>query len=138
MKRLFLIPITVVTAFLAFAFLQPSAAGGVLHAVAPSFLAALPSAVLQAGGSAIGASANDGGSASSASGSGEGTAQASRSTGALSNPSDALVNPETKITTEHGVSTAGKVNCGRFGGGFHGGKHNFVCPNPRFPPPANR
>ena len=56
----------------------------------------------------------------------------------LSNPSDAQVNPETKITTVHSVSTFGQVNCGRFGGGFHGGKHLVVCPNPPYPPPANR
>jgi len=132
MKRLILIPVTIVTAFLAFAFLQPSTAGGLLHAVAPTLLAALPSTISQANGSELGAPANNGASGSSAQGSGQGTDKSS-----LSNPSDALVNPETKITTVHSLSTAGQVNCGRFGGGFHGGKHLFVCPNPPFPPPAN-
>ena len=131
MKRLLLIPTTVVTAFLAFAFLQPGTAGGVLRAVAPTLLSALPSAV-SADVAAQSASAN-GRARSSA----QGSAQSTRSTGALSNPSDPLVNPETKDTTQHAVSTAPHTNCGRFGGGFHGGKHNFVCPNPPFPPPAN-
>ena len=131
MKRLLLIPTTVVTAFLAFAFLQPGTAGGVLRAVAPTVLSALPSAVL-ANGSAQSSSAN-GRLVSS-----QGSAQSTRSTGALSNPSDPLVNPETKDTIEHAVSTAAHTNCGRFGGGFHGGKHLFVCPNQPFPPPANQ
>jgi hypothetical protein len=137
MKRLILIPVTIVTAFLAFAFLQPSTAGGVLHAVAPSLLAAFPSTISQASGPGLNAPANNGGSGSAAQGSGLGSDQASRSSDALSNPSDALVNPDTKAIVSHTVSTAGQVNCGRFGGGFHGGKHLFVCPNPPFPPPAN-
>jgi len=137
MKRLILIPVTVVTAFLAFAFLQPSTAAGVLHAVAPTLLAALPSTSSAASGSGLNAPANGGGSASSPLGSSPGSAESSGSTGALSNPSDALVNPDTKSTTVHSVGTPGQVNCGRFGGGFHGGKHLFVCPNPPFPPPAN-
>jgi hypothetical protein len=28
------------------------------------------------------------------------------------------------------------VNCGRFGNGHHGGKHDFTCPNQWFPAPA--
>ena len=101
MKRLILIPITVVTGFLAFAFLQPGTAGGVLRAVAPTLLAAVPSTISQAPGSVTGAPANNGGSGASAQGSAQGSAQSSRSTGStgtLSNPSDAQVNPETEIT----------------------------------------
>jgi hypothetical protein len=135
MKRLVLVPITILTALLAFAFLQPSTAGGMLHAVAPALLAELPSTITQANGSGL--PANDGGSGSSAQGSGQGSGSSSKP-GALSNPSGTLVNPETKIDTVHSVSTPSQVNCGRFGGGFHGGKHLFVCPNPPFPPPANR
>jgi hypothetical protein len=108
-----------------------------LHAVAPALLAELPSTISQANGSGLNVPGNDGRSGASAQGSGQGSAQSSRS-GTLSNPSDAQVNPETKIDTVHSVSTAGQVNCGRFGGGFHGGKHLFVCPNPPFPPPANQ
>src|SRR5438128_7530871 len=104
MKRLLLIPTTVVTAFLAFAFLQPGTAGGVLRAVAPTVLSALPSAVL-ANGSVQSPSANGRRSGSSAQG--QASAQSSRSIGALSNTSDPLLNPETKDTTEHAVSTAG-------------------------------
>jgi len=37
---------------------------------------------------------------------------------------------------EHEVATAGKMNCGRFGNGTHGGKHDFTCPNRPFPAPA--
>jgi hypothetical protein len=137
MKKLILVPLTIVTAFLAFAFLQPGTAGGVVRAIAPTLLAALPSTISQANGSAQGTLADNAGSGSAAQGSAQGSAQSSRS-GALSNPSDALLNPEIKIDTVHSVSTAGHTNCGRFGGGFHGGKHLFVCPNPPFPPPANR
>jgi hypothetical protein len=38
----------------------------------------------------------------------------------------------------HSVSTPSQENCGRFGNGFHGGKHLMTCPNRPFPPPANR
>jgi hypothetical protein len=139
-KKLLLVPVTVVTAFLAFAFLQPGTAGGVVRAIAPTLLAALPSTISQANGSGPDAQANNGGSGSSAQGSAQAGSPSGSAgtTGTLSNPSDAQVNPETKIDTVHQVSTAGKVNCGRFGGGYHGGKHLFVCPNPPFPPPANR
>ena len=34
------------------------------------------------------------------------------------------------------VNDAGHTNCGRFGYGYHGGKHDFVCPSPPAPPPA--
>jgi hypothetical protein len=37
----------------------------------------------------------------------------------------------------HEVATAGQVNCGRYGRGTHGGKHDFTCPNQPFPVPAN-
>src|ERR1700716_910081 len=30
------------------------------------------------------------------------------------------------------------VDCGRFGYGYHGGKHGATCPNRIFPPPANQ
>jgi hypothetical protein len=30
------------------------------------------------------------------------------------------------------------VNCGRFGYGYHGGKHLMPCPNPVYPSPANQ
>jgi hypothetical protein len=135
MKKLVLVPITILTALLAFAFLQPSTAGGMLHAVAPALLAELPSTITQGNGSGL--PANGGGSGASAQGSGQGSGSSSKP-GALSNPSGTLVNPDSKIDTIHAVSTFGQVNCGRFGGGFHGGKHLFVCPNPPFPPPANR
>jgi len=36
------------------------------------------------------------------------------------------------------VKSAAHTNCGRFGDGYHGGKHNFVCPNAPGPPPAVR
>jgi hypothetical protein len=137
MKKLVLVPITILTGLLAFAFLQPNTAGRMLHAVAPAVVAEVPSSISQANGSGLSLPGNDGGSGSSAQGSGQGSGSSSKS-GSLSNPSDTLVNPESKIDTVHALSTAGQVNCGRFGGGFHGGKHLFVCPNPPFPPPANR
>ena len=36
------------------------------------------------------------------------------------------------------VKQASHTNCGRFGYGYHGGKHLFVCPSPKNPPPAVR
>jgi hypothetical protein len=37
----------------------------------------------------------------------------------------------------HEVATAGDVNCGRYGNGHHGGKHDFTCPNRPFPEPVS-
>lgn len=34
------------------------------------------------------------------------------------------------------VQTGVGVNCGRFGYGYHGGKHLLICPNRPFPSPA--
>ncbi len=33
------------------------------------------------------------------------------------------------------VNSAKHTNCGRFGYGYHGGKHDFFCPKPRPEPP---
>ena len=123
MRKLILIPTIVITGFLALAFVQPAGAAGLVRAVAPGLHVDFPAAVSAAGGSVLGVAARASGSGAS-----------SQSRAGLAQGSDAVANP----ATVHSVSTASRQNCGRFGNGFHGGKHLFVCPNRPFPFPPHR
>ncbi len=132
MKKLILIPTVVMTAFLAFAFLAPATASGILKTVAPA---------LETGhASVLGVHFSEAGVASSstvAPGSSTQTAgpgAPASSTRSTSTPQVAGL--QTSSQGVHEVSTAGETNCGRFGNGHHGGKHDFTCPNKPFPPPA--
>ena len=125
MRKLILIPTIVITGFLALAFVQPAGAAGLVRAVAPGLHVALPAAVSAAGGSVlrvVARASGSGASSQSLAGSAQGADQVTNS---------AAANP-------HSVSTTSRQNCGRFGNGFHGGKHLFVCPNRPFPFPPNR
>jgi hypothetical protein len=120
MKKLILIPTIVMTAFLALAFVAPAAATGMLRTVAPASQAghvSAPAVQFAIGGTGLVSSAK----------SGQGnTIQAPGSSSA-----------STSAAEGHSVSTAGHSNCGRFGDGFHGGKHDFICPNRPFPAAAS-
>jgi hypothetical protein len=134
MKKLILIPTVVVTAFLAFAFLAPATASGLVKTVAP---------VLQTGHvSVLGLHFGQAGEASSAGAAPSSSTQAVRSgsqasssqstTSTQAAAQNAIIDP-----ASHEVATSGHPNCGRFGDGFHGGKHDFTCPNRPFPAPAS-
>ncbi len=128
MKKLILIPTIVLTAFLALAFVAPAAATGVLKTVAPALQlghVSLPSVQFAGAGPTVVLSAKAG---NSSQGAGSGSAQLS--TASIS---------KSDLTADegHDVSTAGHSNCGRFGDGFHGGKHDFTCRNRPFPAPAS-
>ena len=130
-KLILLIPTTIVTVFLALAFLLPGAAAGAVRSVAPVFQI-LPASVLAAVPSGVGwvASPAKAGPASSA---GHG------STGPAAQPKAPPVTSNSQTGLDHGghsVATAGNTNCGRFGNGHHGGKHDFTCPNQPFPQPV--
>jgi hypothetical protein len=123
-KRLLLIPTLVVTMFLALAFVAPGTAKGLIGSVAPVLKAAhlnLPAVGMAENGVAPSASTS-----------------ARAEAGRTPQPFAPVV-PQTN-TTQSGVhrgdavATAGHVNCGRLGNGFHGGKHDFICPNKVFPP----
>lgn len=125
-KRLLLIPATLVTAFLAVAFVSPTAASGALRAVVPNLhLVAVSSA------SALNASQEGSTTAGSS-----GSASPGSGSHALSSELEAA-SRQIVSDSVHSVSTPSQENCGRFGHGFHGGKHLFVCPNRPFPPPPN-
>jgi len=47
--------------------------------------------------------------------------------------SSSLSSSSSVTPSVHSISTGANENCGRFGDGFHGGKHLFVCPNRPFP-----
>jgi len=126
-KKLILIPTTMVTAFLAVAFLMPATAGNVLRAV-PGLQVVVASAVSAATGAGSSASFVSGSGLKQAAG--KSTTVSGSSNGSASD-ADAMSNAQI-----HAVATAAHPNCGRFGNGFHGGKHNFACPNRPFPPPA--
>ncbi len=140
MKKLLLVPVVLVTGFLAFAFLMPATAATVVRSVAPVAHLSLPS-VLSAGSQvgaapapaastgAAGSSTLPGGSASAGSPSSQGS-----STTLPGSTSQPLISV---LDRNHEVATAGEENCGRFGNGTHGGKHDFTCPNRPFPAPAS-
>jgi hypothetical protein len=128
------IPATLVTGLLAAAFLSPATASKAMQAVvaevhivgAPSLTALVNG---QQGSTKEGSSASSGTSGRDSSNTG--SASASRSSADLG----AAYQPDS--VSRHSLATPPDENCGRFGGGFHGGKHLVVCPNPPFPPPAN-
>jgi len=125
MKKLILIPTIVMTGFLAFAFLRPATAAQVLGAFAPALNVAVPATVSAADRSGSTMPARAAGSRASGTGSSQGGTQGS---------SMAL---DQQASTGHSISTTSHDNCGRFGDGFHGGKHLFACPNRPFPAPVN-
>src|SRR5207245_10745820 len=114
-------PTIVVTVLLALAFVAPAAATGVLKTVAP----VLEAGHVQSVAPGVLSSAKAGRSTQSA-----GSGSARLTTTSIS---------KSEVTADegHAVSTAGHSNCGRFGDGFHGGKHAFPCPNRPFPAPAS-
>ena len=123
MKRLLvLIPTMLMTAFLALAFVAPGIAQGLVGGVAPALRADHLSVP------AVGFGDNR--SAPSDQGNVEPAPQ-SAAPGAMVPQTTATQTPTHRDTA---VATAGRVNCGRMGNGFHGGKHDFVCPNQVFPP----
>ena len=127
MKKFLLIPTTLVTALLAVAFVSPAAASSAVRAVAPQIhfvgfsLASAPTVATKA-------STTTGSSESSSLGS---------ATQAGSNAGLDTLLQTLPPSVGHSVATVPGENCGRFGDGFHGGKHLFVCPNRPFPPPPN-
>lgn len=140
MKKLLLAPVVLMTAFLAFAFLMPATAASVVRSVAPVAHIGLP-AVLSAGtqnataakpaGSQDATSPASSGGSSSVAGSSASRATSNTTLQSASQPSISLND------RGHEVATAAHPNCGRFGDGTHGGKHDFTCPNRPFPEPAS-
>jgi hypothetical protein len=124
MKKLILAGTTAITALLLLAFVAPAAASGIIHSIAPGLH--LEAAGVLAGNSTSSSQAPQNGTRSTGS-----------SGSVLSfSPNNASRALGDKVVS-HSVSTPSQQNCGRFGDGFHGGKHLFVCPNRPFPPPAN-
>jgi len=122
-KLLLLIPTVLVTAFLAMAFVAPGLAKGLIGGVAPALRAdhlSLP---------AVGFAENRVAPSASANAQGSKTPQSAA-------PGARVPQTDTGQTPLHReeVATAGHVNCGRVGGGRHGGKHDNVCQNQVFPP----
>jgi hypothetical protein len=135
LKKLLVVLATLVTGLLAAAFLSPATASKAVQAVvADVHIVGVSSATApvdsQQGSTTAGSSVSSGTSGLDSASAGAGSALASRGSAVLS----AAYRPG----IGHSVATAADENCGRFGGGFHGGKHLMVCPNAPFPPPANR
>jgi hypothetical protein len=134
MKKLLLAPVVLMTAFLAFAFLMPATAAGVVRSVAPIAHVALPAvltlgsqnqtAAKPAGSQDVNSPASSGGTSAS---------RASSNTTLQDSASQPLISVNDR---GHAVATSGHPNCGRFGDGMHGGKHDFTCPNRPFPDPV--
>jgi hypothetical protein len=134
MKKLILIPTVVMTVFLALAFLMPATASGIVRTVAPA---------LQIGHAGVlGVHFTDAGVASSSGAAASSSTQTARSTSPGSSTQSTTTTQSAPLQTmidpaNHEVATSGHPNCGRFGDGFHGGKHDFTCPNRAFPAPAS-
>ena len=128
MKKFLLIPATLLTALLAVAFVSPAAASSAVRAVVPALhLVGASTSALASSDQA--STAGSSGSSLTSNGNSATLGSSSQSAGS---DSAALEIP----AVGHSVATGGE-NCGRFGNGFHGGKHLFVCPNRPFPPPPN-
>jgi len=134
MRKLLLVPTVVVTAFLALAFLMPATAASVVKSVAPMVHLSLNSVLMAS-------SANE--AVAPAASTLSGRLSSSRASSSLSGSSPTLEDSTSQTSVNrgnsgnHDVSTAGKTNCGRFGNGHHGGKHDFICPNRPFPAPVS-
>jgi hypothetical protein len=133
MKKLLLVPVVVMTGLLAFAFLMPATAASVLRSVAPAAHLSVPS-VLSAGSQNEAAGQPAGSTRTVGSAALSGASSRASSTTLQGSASQPLISVNDR---EHAVATAGEMNCGRFGNGFHGGKHDFTCPNRPFPEPAS-
>jgi len=135
MKKLLLIPTVVVTVFLALAFLMPATAANMVKSVAPVAHLSLNSIFSAASGN--GAIAQPGvGAAAARSSSSQASSSSSGTSSTLQGSTDQMLVSKGD-NGAHEVATAAHPNCGRFGNGFHGGKHDFTCPNRPFPAPAS-
>lgn len=141
MKKLLLIPTVVVTGFLVISFLMPATAATVLRSVVPAAQISLPSVLAARNGNET--ATNPAGTTGSAgsptlSGGSSSPGRSSSSGASSSSPqgsTDALL--ATTQESGHSIATPSQENCGRFGDGSHGGKHDFTCPNRPFPAPAS-
>jgi hypothetical protein len=127
MKKLILIPTIAITAALAFSFALPGVASNAIRTIAP--IAAVHSAT----------AATVGGNAQAAArslGSGNVARPVSTDVGSTAAGSSSTTPLTTSGQFAHSPSTPPQENCGRYGGGYHGGKHLFVCPNRPFPAPV--
>jgi hypothetical protein len=133
MKKLILIPTVILTVFLVLAFLAPATASGILNTVAPALQTRHASVQAVHFGEPAVASSPEAGLAS-----GTQTAASGSPASSTQSTSTAQLAPQPAgIDRSHAVATAGQTNCGRFGNGHHGGKHDFTCPNQPFPAPAS-
>ncbi|HEY9287742.1 MAG TPA: hypothetical protein VIT43_06945 [Candidatus Dormibacteraeota bacterium] len=142
MSKLLAVPITVLTVALAVAFISPATATGAVRAVSPGIHAGLlvvAPAAFSNSNSGSWARLDNTSAISGTSGSARTRVSSAGNTPTLSGTQQSSALPGTSGISDralgdgHDVATAGRMNCGRFGNGFHGGKHNFTCPNRPFP-----
>jgi len=137
-RKLLVIPVMAGTVGLAIAFMAPAMASGAVSHLGIGFH--FPSSIPGIGLISVSTRAP----ANISSGSGGGTqlsgantsSNGLSSTDTVSGSSSTFGHPSDPWKGEHGqhtVATAGKMNCGRFGNGTHGGGHDFICKNTPFP-----
>jgi hypothetical protein len=119
MKKLLLIPTVLTTMVLALSFFLPATASSVLRT----------SVQILAPGSTGNASA-----VGTTSAAGQWSRNVNTESSRTSVTSLGAASPI--LGPEHQIATSTHPNCGRFGDGMHGGKHDFTCPNRPFPAPA--
>jgi hypothetical protein len=126
LKKLMVVPIVLATVFLALSLLLPATAAGMIRTVSPALLAS-SSSVSSSSTSAMVTARSSSVNASVQQATRNGSAKLTSST--ASSPANIVAE---NLAPQDSVTTAGHSNCGRFGNGFHGGKHNFVCTSHRF------
>jgi hypothetical protein len=136
MKKLLLIPATLLTALLAVAFISPATASSAVRAVVPQLHILGASSTTALADSQQASTTSDSSGSSGASGPGSASPGSASPSGDSADLFAALRETPTDGAV-HSLATTTNENCGRFGNGFHGGKHLFVCPNRPFPPPPN-
>ncbi|HEY9287043.1 MAG TPA: hypothetical protein VIT43_03365 [Candidatus Dormibacteraeota bacterium] len=140
MRKLLVVPVTMVTVALATAFLVPALATGAVNTISPGVRAGVtlfaPGLLSGAAGLIKGGSDRSNSIPAPASGV-FGPAKANLQGAGPSDLAGTSNISDRPTQRGHGVATAGRMNCGRFGNGFHGGKHDFVCPNRPFPAPVS-
>lgn len=135
MRKLLLLPVVLTTLALAFVFIMPATASNLVRSLAPAAHLSFPSVISAGSGNAVAARPAE---STDNSGSSAAPGASSAPGGASATQRDSTSQPMISLQDGgHAVATAGHMNCGRFGNGFHGGKHLDACPNPVFPPPAN-
>lgn len=141
MKKLLVVPLSVVTVLLVVAFLTPGSVAGTVGKLSSSVhlsigglatdqAAGAQTVDSQAAGTQVGQASSGSGSAKRSGSSGSTTQSAGLTSRDLSLIETVTSGGDPPVA--HHQGTRSHDNCGRYGNGLHGGKHMLICPNHPF------